>query len=70
MNPDILLEKNISQQPELDMVTFASGNPYYQYYPAIAVLVIGGVFLLFMAIKNHGVPDYEKKKEAAAEEAA
>ena len=28
------------------------------------LLSIGGVFLLFMAIKNHGVPDYEKKKEA------
>ena len=62
--------ENIFQQPELDMVTFASGNPYYQYYPAIAVLVIGGVFLLFMAIKNHGVPDYEKKKEEAAADAA
>ena len=60
---DFAAEK-IFQQPELDMVTFASGNPYYQYYPAITVLVVGGVFLLIMAIKNHGVPDYEKKKEA------
>ena len=53
--------QNIFQQPPLDMVTFASGNPYYQYYPALVILAVGAIIMFIFAVKNHGIPDYEKK---------
>ena len=63
------LATGVFQQPPLDMMTFASGNPYYQYYPAIVILAVGAIFLFIMAVRTHGVPDYEKKQEAVAEAA-
>ena len=60
---------NIFQQQPLDMVTFASGNPFYQYYPALVILAVGAIILFIFAIKNHGIPDYEKKNMEEADAA-
>lgn len=40
-------------------------NPFYQYYPAIAIIVVGGIFLLVMAIVNKNKIDYEREDATA-----
>ena len=39
-------------------------NPFYQYYPAIAILAVGGVILLVMAIVKKNKVDYEREEPA------
>ena len=39
-------------------------NPFYQYYPAIAILAVGGVILLVMAIVKKNKIDYEREEPA------
>lgn len=46
----------------------AETNPFYQYYPAIAIIGIGGIVLLVMAIIKKNKVDYEHDElEAPAE---
>lgn len=40
-------------------------NPFYQYYPAIAILAVGGVILLVMAIVKKNKVDYEREDAPA-----
>lgn len=44
-------------------------NPFYQYYPAIAILAVGGIFLLVMAIIKKNKVDYEREEVEAPAEA-
>ena len=41
---------------------FSETNPFYQYYPAIAIIGIGGVVLLVMAIIKKNKVDYEHEE--------
>lgn len=43
-------------------------NPFYQYYPAIAILAVGGIVLLVMAIIKKNKVDYEHEEESVAAE--
>ena len=38
----------------------AESNPFYQYYPAILIIGIGGIVLLVMAIIRKNKVDYER----------
>ena len=45
-------------------------NPFYQYYPAIAILAAGGVILLVMAIVKKNKIDYERDDAPAEPDVA
>ena len=45
----------IFRQPE--------ANPFYQYYPALTILVVGAIILFIMSAKNHGIPEYEREMQ-------
>ena len=44
--------------------TRAQENPFYEYYPAIAILAVGGVILLVTAIVKKNKVDYEREEPA------
>lgn len=44
-------------------------NPFYQYYPAIAILAVGGIFLLVMAVIKKNKVDYEREETGISAEA-
>ncbi len=51
------------------MVGFTSANLFYQWYPAIAILIVSAVVLIVLALVNKNKVDYEKDEPVAQPEA-
>ena len=47
------------------MVGLTSANLFYQWYPAIAILIVSAVVLIVLALVNKNKVDYEKDESLA-----